>query len=119
MISERIVAAVNGIVPIYADDAETHNTPYATYSIDEELLYDKDGPSATRADVDILIVASTFDAADGLADDVVGSIGLLRSEMLVKLMSRQPYESPEAKLYSVQLSYQITEEIENSEDVED
>lgn len=119
MISERIVAAVNGTVPIYADDAETHNTPYATYSIDEETLYDKDGPSATRADVDILIVASTFDAADGLADDVVGSIGLLRSEMLVKLMSRQPYESPEAKLYAVQLSYQITEEIENSEDVED
>ena len=112
MISEKVVAAVSPICCIYANDAETHTAPYATYSINEETIYDKDGPSAVRADVDLLIVATTFDKADDIADRVVSAIGSLRSQMPVKLLGREPYESTDAKLFAVGLSYQITEEVD-------
>ena len=111
MISETIVAAISPICPIYASDAETHTTPYATYSLSEETLYDKDGPMAVRAEVEILIVSTDFDVTDGIADQVVEAIGALRSRMPVKMLNREPYESTDAKLYAVGLTYQITEEV--------
>ena len=111
MISEKIVAAVSPICPIYASDAKAHNTPYATYSISEETLYDKDGPTAIRADVDILIVSTNPDKADELADDAIAAVGALRSLMPVKLLGREPYESTDAALFAVNLTYEITEDI--------
>lgn len=111
MISDTLVSVVSPVVPLYASDAETHQTPYATYSIVEETLYDKDGPSAIRADVSLLIVATSYDRADTIADRVIEAVGELRAKMPVKLIGREPYESTDAKLYAVELSYQITEEI--------
>lgn len=111
MISEKIVAAVSPICPIHESDAKTHETPYATYAITEETLYDKDGPMAVRADVDILIVSTNPDTANEIANRVTVAVGSLRAEMPLKLLGREPYESPDAALFAVDLTYQITEEI--------
>lgn len=112
MISERIVSAINPICPIYASDAEVRTAPYATYNIEEETLYDKDGPWARRASVTILMIATSYDEADSIADDAIEAINALRSDMLISLGGREPYESTDAKLFAVELSYTITEEIE-------
>lgn len=111
MISEKIVAAIRPICPIYAEVADTTSVPYAAYSINERPLYDKDGPWARTADVTILIVSGSFDESDHLADAVEEALNALRPEMLVAMTSRDPYESTDAQLYAVELMYQFTEEI--------
>ncbi|MCR5710731.1 MAG: hypothetical protein K6G79_09660 [Bacteroidales bacterium] len=112
MIRQKITSAVSPICQIFASDAKTHTAPYATYSLSEETLYDKNGPTAIRADVEILVVATNYDTAASIADQVIGAIGALRSEMLVKLQNREPYESTDAALFAVGLTYEITEEIQ-------
>lgn len=110
-IANQVVAAIRPICPIFADEAETNRAPYAVYTIDEEALYDKDGIYAFSADVEIALCATSFDAADRLAEAAIGAIEQLRGGLAVKLEGRQPYESSEAKLFVVQLSYILKEAV--------
>jgi len=108
-IASKVVTAIKTICPIYADEAETNRAPYAVYTIDEEGIYDKDGICGIKADLQIAMCATSFDAADSLANEAIDAMENLRSSLGVKLDGRQPYESTDAKLYVVILNYTIRE----------
>lgn len=108
-IATRIVAAVSPICTVYADEAETRQAPYAVYTINEEGLYDMDGLCGWEATVELALCATSFDSADELADQAITAIEELRDTLGVKLTGRQPYESAEAKVYVVILSYTFKE----------
>ena len=108
-IARQLVQAIRPVCPVYVDEAETNRAPYAVYTLDEEAVLDMDGICGWDATVSIAVCATTFDGADTLADAVIAAVEGLRSTLGVKLDSRQPYETSEAKLYVVILSYTIKE----------
>lgn len=110
-IDRKLVQAVRPICPIYADEAETNRTPYAVYTIDEEAVYDLDGICGWLATVQIALCATSFDAADTLADRVISAMEALRGTLGIKLDGRQPYEATESKLNVIILNYTIREAI--------
>ena len=110
-IRKKITAAIEPIVPIYADEADTDRAPYAVYTFDEEPVYDKDGICGWSADIQIAVCATSYDYASDLASSVIDAMEGLRNELGVQLDGRQPYESTDAKLNVVILSYTVREVI--------
>ena len=95
-IDRKLVQAVRPICPIYADEAETNRTPYAVYTIDEEAVYDLDGICGWLATVQIALCATSFDAADTLADRVISAMEALRGTLGIKLdvsLMRRPNQN--------------------------
>lgn len=110
-IRKKITAAIEPIVPIYADEADTDRAPYAVYTFDEETVYDKGGICGWSADVEIAVCATSYDYASDLASSVVDALEGLRNDLGVHMNGRQPYESAEAKLNVVILSYTFRETV--------
>lgn len=113
-IGERITTAVNGIVDLYLDVAETDTTPYAVYTLDYETFRSKSGPYKYVANIDFAIVAKSAAQRDSLFNQCHAAIlGLQGSDVRVAHTSTQPISDGNIEFASVS-TYVITQLIINN-----
>lgn len=114
IIGERITAALENIVDLYLDVAETDTTPYAVYSLEFETVTTKDGPYKYVVSVDFAVVASNAAERDSLhAACHAGIMGLQSSDIRVQHSGTQPISDGNIE-FAAASKYVITQLIINN-----
>lgn len=107
-IETRIVAILEGVVPIvaYMDDADT--LPYVCYLVrsDEPNMVKCGEITSWKTGLSILICADSKVWADGTADDIIQAISAARSsDFSAKLLSRVAERAEDA--WVIEIDYEI------------
>ena len=73
-IGSKIVSTIGEIIPVYLDEAEHEDYPFATYDMTVTPRYNKDGIYRYVAEVKLYIVSNLFSDVDSKATSVITAI---------------------------------------------
>ena len=120
-IEKALIAAIGDIAPVFLDEAEIGEYPFATYDIVVTPHYTKDGVYKLVADVRLYCIADNFDEAHTISESIKAAV--LASMSGGQFLAREVNETPKCYegIWDVETNYQITQHyaVEESEESND
>lgn len=115
-IEKALIAAIGDIAPVFLDEAEIGEYPFATYDIVVTPHYTKDGVHKLVADVRLYCIADNFGEAHTVSEEIKEAV--LTTMSGGQFRAREVNETPKCYegIWDVETNYQITQFYEVAEE---